>query len=62
MRRVIAIESPDGSFERFESGKLITFRTVSEAAPWRKPSQQLKPVNVPDDHADALVSRPVHQW
>jgi hypothetical protein len=45
----------------FESGKLITFRTVSEAAPWRGPGQQLKPIDVPDDHTDALVSGPMHQ-
>jgi len=60
MRRVIAIENPDGTFERFDSGKLITFASVSEAAPWRGPGQQLKPIDVPDDHTDALVSGPVH--
>lgn len=56
MRRVIAFENPDGSFDRFTSGKIITFEKVSDASPWLRPGQKLKPIDVPDDHTDALVS------
>jgi hypothetical protein len=60
MRRVIALQNPDKSLERFDSGKLVTFPTVSAASPWKQPEQKLVPIDVPDDHADALVSGPVH--
>lgn len=59
MRR-IAIENPDGSLCRFDSGKVITFKTVGEASPWLTPGQRLKPIDVPNDHKDALVAGPVH--
>lgn len=58
MRR-IAIQNADESFERFDSGKIITFKTVSEARPWLAHRQRLKVIDVPDDHQDALVSGPV---
>jgi hypothetical protein len=40
MRR-IAIQNADESFERFDSGKIITFKTVSEARPWLAHRQRL---------------------
>lgn len=59
MRRV-AIRNADGSLYRFESGRPVTFKTVSEASPWLLPRQKLTMIDVPDDWEDALVSGPAH--
>jgi hypothetical protein len=59
MRR-IALELPDGTLDRFDDDRPITFKTVSAASPWLQPGGKLKVIDVPDDHADAIVSGPVH--
>jgi hypothetical protein len=60
MRRVIAIEKPDGSLLAFESGKPITFTRVGDASPWVSPGERLIPIEVPDEHEDALVAHPTN--
>jgi hypothetical protein len=58
MRRVIAIEKPDGMLLQFDSGRPITFERVGEARQWLSPGEKLKPIDVPDDWKDALLSGP----